>query len=109
MYSIYVYCKNNTEIEFEIGSASFLSFIYQPAKKMSLSVLYTLSEEHDLTTCKEFLEFIDDIEKVCLFWKDSSHNINGFRPDKHFIDRLTLFFEKINVISFNEIDSISIF
>lgn len=109
MYSIYVHCKNDKEIEFEIGSASFLSFIYQPAKKLNLSVLYTLSEDHDLTTCTEFLGFVDDIEKVYLFWKDSSHNINGFRPDEYFIDRLRLFFEKINVISSNEIDNISIF
>jgi len=109
LYSIYVYCKNDTEIEFGIGSASFLSFIYQPAKKLNLNVLYTLSEGNDLTTCTEFLGFIDDIKKVCLFWKDSNHNINGFRPDEYFINRLNLFFESINLISFNEIDTISIF
>ena len=109
MYSIYVYCKNDTDIEFEIGSASFLSFIYQPAKKLNLKVLYTLSEDHDLTTCTEFLGFIDDIKKVCSFWKDNNHNVNGFRPDECFINRLNLFCEKTNLISLDEIDTISIF
>lgn len=109
MYSIYVFLKNGSNIELFLGSATSLSFIYQPAKLLELNLIYEFNEERDLNSVDDFSEFIEQIRQIVDFWKEKNNYINHNRPDSDFINRLLCFHNGIKNLSLYEISSISIF
>lgn len=108
MYSIHVFLKDDTNIEFFIGSAYFLKFLYQPARLMNLELITHFDEENDLKSMDDFCNFGDEIGKLVVFWVDEHNFIDSVRPTE-FIKRLIEFNCSLKKISVYDISYISIF
>ncbi|WP_230656510.1 hypothetical protein [Psychrobacter sp. I-STPA10] len=109
MYSIMVAFKETKSLEFIIGSAMSLSFIYQPAKTLKLDVILMIDEDKYITKISDIDSFKKEIYQLYDFWINPDFKINNLRPMEIFIKELEVFCIKVNSIPSNEIDYITLF